>query len=53
MKRRLDQLTIQIGCSEQKLLSSQTVPVPAVSGEPRLTLFAKGGRGVFRDMKLF
>ena len=53
VKRRLDQLTIQIGCSEQKLLSSQTLPVPAVAGEPRLTLFAKGGRGVFRDMKLF
>lgn len=53
IKRRLDEVTFQIGCVEQKLTPTRVVTLPPSVAEPRLWLFATGGRGVFREMKMF
>jgi serine/threonine protein kinase len=53
IKRRLSELTIQLGCLESRTFKTIVLPVPAGAPDPQLALFATGGRGVFREMKFF
>ena len=44
---------MQIGCFETRTLKSLVVKVPPDSSDLQVSLFATGGRGVFREMKFF
>ncbi|MBL8723017.1 MAG: protein kinase [Planctomycetes bacterium] len=53
VKRRLGEVVVQCGCDKTRQLASRTLAVPANAPEPRLVLFASGGRGRFRDFVVF
>lgn len=53
IKRRENEIAVQIGCLETSTLKSLVVKVPPDSSDLQVSLFATGGRGVFREMKFF